>query len=119
MTRRIVIVDDDVLIATFLEEVCVSFGHDVCGVAHDCDSAVAIIETQKPDFVLMDVRLGGARDGIDISLQIYKSAPEIKTIFVTGSNEPETIKRIGQDHPHAVMIKPIIPSKLEEILAAA
>jgi CheY-like chemotaxis protein len=65
----------------------------------------------KPDYVLMDVRLDGGRDGIAAAMAIRE---RIKTrlIFCTGSSEPSTMKRINETYPFEILIKPIDPEAL-------
>lgn len=118
MNKRIVIVDDDFLIAEHLRRICVDAGATVCGMAHNASNAVEMIENEKPEFVLMDVRLGEARDGVDVSLEVNKTCPDMKIIFITGSSDPKTVQRINEDHPYKIMFKPIDPSALEGLLAA-
>ncbi|MDT0684154.1 response regulator [Roseicyclus sp. F158] len=114
----IVIVEDDFLIAEDLRGMCEEFGASVLGMAHAADEAFAVIEKAKPQYVLMDVRLGGKRDGVDIAQQVYDAMPETKLIFITGSNEPPTIERIKQDHPFRILIKPISPRELSEAITS-
>lgn len=115
--HRIVIVDDDVLISEYLQDLCVFHGSDVVGMAHDADSAEETILAVKPDFVLMDLRLGGPRDGVDVAEVVHRELPETKIVFITGSNEPKSMDRIASDHPHHVLVKPISPADLRKALA--
>ena len=115
--RRVVIVEDDFLVTEYLRHVCEAAGAPVVGSAMDADAALALIDALKPDFVLMDVRLPGARDGVDVALAVYERHPRVRVIFITGSNEPLTIRRINTDHPFRILIKPINPEDLSEALA--
>jgi CheY-like chemotaxis protein len=54
---HIAIVDDEVLIAEQLERQVVKFGHTSCGIATSYDEAIALMEKQAPDMVLLDIRL--------------------------------------------------------------
>ncbi|MCQ0987403.1 response regulator [Jiella marina] len=114
--KRIVIVDDDVLIASYLCDVCEDHNGTVVGMAHRAEDALDLILETRPEFVLMDVRLGGPRDGVDIATDVYRHTPDIKIVYVTGSSEPQTIRRINADHPHTILIKPIAPAQLVEAL---
>ncbi len=112
----VVIVEDDYLIAEDLRSMCEDFGTNVLAVRHDASETAEKIIALAPDYVLMDVRLGGDRDGVSVAQQVYASNTEIKLVFVTGSNEPQTIERIETDHPHRILIKPISPDQLREAL---
>lgn len=110
--KTAVIVEDDFLIAGYLKDLCEDFGIKVLGLASDAEAAWRTISDTKPMFVLMDVRLGGKRDGVDVAMSVAETLPETKTIFITGSNEPPTIQRINNDHPYRILIKPIVPGDL-------
>ncbi len=111
----ILIVEDDALIAQSLKLTVEDLGYVVCGVADTCALAVEIARRERPRVVLMDVRLRGQRDGVDAALSMHDdSAPLV--IFITGSNEPETRERIALDHASALLIKPILPGQLDDVL---
>ena len=66
----------------------------------------------------MDMRLRGAKDGVDAAQAIYESVGS-KIIFVTGSREQKTIDRISQDHPFAILFKPVSDGALETKVSEA
>jgi len=113
---RVVILEDDYLIAEDLRALSEEFGAEVLDVFYKAQGAAENILQLNPDFVLMDVRLGGKRDGVDVAQAIHDRTETIRVIFITGSNEPPTIKRINEDHPHRILIKPISPAQLQEAL---
>ena len=110
--RRVFIVEDDFLIAEYLRALCRENGQDVVGNAAEANTALTRIDELRPDFVLMDVRLKGERDGVDIALAIHERHPRTRVVFITGSSEPSTLERIDEDHPYRVLIKPIDPEEL-------
>ncbi|MFA7430799.1 MAG: response regulator [Rhodospirillaceae bacterium] len=113
--RTVLVVEDDALIALSLKMTVEDLGYSVCGIADTAAAAVAIARRERPDVVLMDVRLRGRGDGVDAALAMHEdSAPHI--IFITGSNEPETRARIEEDHASALLIKPILPAQLDAAL---
>ena len=114
---KVAIVEDDVLIAMYLSDVVEDTGGTVCGLAHDPDAAERLIRAERPDYVLMDVRLGHARDGVDVALSIYDDLPDTRVVYVTGSNEPGTIERIKGDHPWRIILKPADPTQIAEALS--
>lgn len=118
MGKRVVIVEDMFLISEYLSVLCRRFGMEIVGKARDGESAMEIILDTKPDFVLMDVRLAGDMDGVDVALAVRPHLPEAKVIFITGSNEPPTLAKINTDHPYRVFIKPVDPDALREAFAA-
>jgi DNA-binding NarL/FixJ family response regulator len=116
--RRILIVEDQFLISEYLKIWIDVFGHDVVGVATSAVQAVQLAVELKPDIVLMDLRLDGARDGVDAATAIFELI-STKIIYVTGSSEPSVISRINEDHPVRIIGKPINPAELQSALAAA
>src|SRR6516225_3986684 len=69
---RILVVEDDFLVATEIEIALSDAGFDVAGVAASADEAVELADSQKPALVVMDVRLGGERDGIHAAVEIFQ-----------------------------------------------
>lgn len=117
--KRVVIVDDDVLICEYLQDLCQFYGAEVVGMAHDADAAEDVIIDAEPEFVLMDLRLGGPRDGVDVAEAVQRRMPDTKFVYVTGSNEPKSLERIASDSPHHILIKPISPADLRKALDRA
>ena len=117
-TKTCVIVEDQYLTAEALELAVSSLGVDVLGHARDADEAEDKVLELRPDIVFMDVKLGRGRDGIDVSLAIAPKS-DARIIFVTGSKEPDTMRRIASDHPFRVLFKPFKLNELREAIDAA
>ena len=107
----VLVVDDEFLIAQGLCMQLETMGLEVCGTAVSADEAISEAQAHRPRLVLMDVRLFGEKDGVDAALAINETVGS-KMIFITGSNEPSTMARIQEDHPSAVLIKPISDRQL-------
>ena len=114
----VAIVDDEFLIATGLSMQIESLGMTVCGTAGTADEAVALVQARRPAVVLMDVRLGSDKDGVDAAVAIHETVGS-KVIFVTGSREPATMDRISLDHPAGVLFKPVSDWQLRQAINAA
>lgn len=115
---RVLIVDDQFFIVEYLRVWVETYGFEVCGTAKTAAEAISKALEQKPDCILMDVRLDGDRDGIDAALEICRSI-KTRVIYITGSSEASTIARINEDHPFAILIKPIDPDDLGKALMRA
>jgi DNA-binding NarL/FixJ family response regulator len=118
LTQKILVVDDEFLIAQGLCLQIEDMGLTVCGTAASADEAVALAQEFKPGVVLMDMRLHGDKDGVDAALEIHDTVGS-KVIFVTGSREPSTMARIQLDHPTAVLFKPISDGQLRAAIETA
>lgn len=108
---RILIVEDEMFVAMDTESVLIAEGHSVVGIVASADDAIAAARYEQPDLVLMDVRLVGARDGIDAAVEI-KARFGIPIIFVTAHNDPATAARASQASPLAIVTKPVMSDRL-------
>jgi two-component system, response regulator PdtaR len=114
----ILVVEDDWLVADHLRNAVVALRYRVCGIAGSADDAVRLARERAPDAVVMDVRLAGPRDGIDAAIEILADRP-VPVIYVTGSNDPQTLRRIEEQKPAGILIKPIQREHLQAALARA
>ncbi len=115
---HILIVDDEYFIAQLLTFYVEDIGRTVCGTAATADEAIALAQEHHPSIVLMDVRLKGVKDGVDAAIAIHDTVGS-QVIFITGSSEPSTVERIAQDHPLAVLTKPVTERQLRDAIALA
>lgn len=115
---RILIVEDESLAAMALEEILGMLGYSVCGVADNADDAVAAADDQRPDIVMMDIRLHGIRDGIEAASEI-RARFGIRSVFMSAFGDPETRRRAEDCHPFGFMKKPYFPNQLDRVLADA
>lgn len=118
LNRTVLIVDDEFLIAEGLRLQVEDMGLPVCATAATADDAIALAQRHQPMIVLMDMRLQGEKDGVDAALAIHDTVGA-KVIFVTGSREPSTMARIQEDHPSAVLFKPVSDRQLRAAIEAA
>ena len=102
---RILLVEDEFLIAMSIEGDLRDGGYDVVGTAHSADDAVAMARAERPDLIVMDIRLVGKRDGIDAAIEIYGTMG-IRSIFATAHGDPETMARALPAAPLGWVHKP-------------
>lgn len=114
--QKILIVDDDWMIADHLKVVLESLGYSVCGLAASAEDAVKLVREEQPAVILMDVRLSGPRDGIDAAIDIRRLTT-VPIVFVTGSSDKETLARIRASGRATVLFKPLRLNELKEVLA--
>lgn len=115
---HVLIVDDEFLIVMGLHMQVEDLGREVCATAATAQDAIEAAQKHRPSIVLMDVRLQGDMDGIDAARIIHDTVGS-KVIFITGSREPATVARIEQDHPSAVLFKPVSDRQLRAAIEAA
>ncbi len=102
---RIMIVEDDYLIASEIEGALDEAGLDVAGVASSGDEAMAMADSERVDLAVMDVRLGSGRDGIDAALELF-AAHGIRCVFATAHANPEVRRRAQPASPLGWVAKP-------------
>lgn len=102
---KIIIVEDEAIIGMELEDRLRKMGYDVAGIAVDAESALKKIESDRPDIVMMDIRIKGNMDGIDTSSEIRRRYG-IPVIFLTAHADENTIQRAKMTQPYGYLIKP-------------
>jgi PAS domain S-box-containing protein len=116
--RRILVVEDEALVAADLEARLEALGFNVCGIADTCDDAIADARAMQPDLVLMDINLIGPRDGIEAAVEIRRSCG-IPIIFITAYADDATLARIGPSDPFGYIVKPFAERDLRVAIEVA
>ena len=83
---RILIVEDDMIIAANLSLQLTKLGYEVIGIVSRGEDAISNANQNKPDIILMDVNLKGTIDGIDAAIAIHLQN-EIPIIYLTANND--------------------------------
>jgi DNA-binding NarL/FixJ family response regulator len=102
---RILVVEDDFLVAAQIEEALSDAGFDVAGVAASAEEAVELAQSQRPALVVMDVRLAGERDGIHAAVEIFRKLG-IRCIFATAYYDRHSLERAQPAMPLGWLQKP-------------
>ena len=103
--RRVLIVEDNWLVAIETEAALSDAGYEVVGIAVSAEEAVQLCETAGPSFVLMDIRLEGRRDGVEAAIEV-RARYGIPSIFFTAHGDPETRARAEPAKPLGWILKP-------------
>ena len=102
---RVLIVEDEALVAEDLKMAVTDLGYDVVGHADNAEEAVKKAVTLKPDVILMDIVLKGEKNGIDASHEI-KAQMNIPIIFLTAYTDIGLIDKAKSTEPYAYLVKP-------------
>lgn len=102
---RILIIEDEAIIAEDMRLMLEDLGYHVVGLALDYEEGIELLETSNPDIVLTDIALGGPRDGVDLA-RIIRSKYMVPFIFVTSHSDRTTIERAKQHLPNGYLVKP-------------
>jgi CheY-like chemotaxis protein len=113
---RILIVEDEAIIAWELCSLVEEFGYEVCGVSGRASEAVRLAEQAEPHLVLMDVCLARGDDGVTAAAQI-KARRQVPVVFCTAFADSHTVARIEAVGAAGLLRKPVFPPELESMLA--
>ena len=103
---RILIVEDERIVAADLQEVLNGLGYDAYGIASSGAEAMAIARAKRPDIALMDIRIDGQIDGIEVAARLRREF-NTAVIFVTALADDATVQRAKHTYPYAYLIKPV------------
>jgi AmiR/NasT family two-component response regulator len=103
---RLMLADDEIVIALQLRELLLSMGHEVVGEASSGEMAVQMALDLKPDLILMDIVMEGRLDGIDAVERIQKKDGNIPVIFLTAHADEALIERAKKVAPLGYVLKP-------------
>lgn len=105
MERKILVVEDEKIVALELRETLIKLGYTVVGTISNGPDAIRVAGEERPDLVLMDIHLHGAMDGIEAAEEIV-SRYDIPVIYLTAHSDHETITRAAQTVPYGYLVKP-------------
>lgn len=108
---KILIVEDEILIAEDLKDILLSFGANKIKMAHDKAGAIDTINEFKPDIVLLDIRMEKENDGLEIG-KYLQGKPNIIYIYITAHSDVAMVKKIIETQPAGYITKPIKKSDL-------
>jgi hypothetical protein len=119
LTRpRILVVEDEALVAADLEDRLERSGYEVCGRADTADDAVEAALATRPDLVLMDIHLIGPRDGVDAAGQL-RTRSDVPVVFLTAHADESTLSRAGTSEPFGYVLKPFDERELRATVEMA
>ena len=118
MTERIVIVEDDPIVSTDLENLVRGFGYDVVAVVPSGEEAIGIVEDQRPDLVMMDITLEGELDGVDTATIIGERF-RIPVVYLTAHSDKATLERAKLTKPYGYVLKPFQEIEIQIALQMA
>ena len=116
--HRILIVEDDFLVAGELEYALQNAGFEVAGTAGSASEAIELAKTQQPTLAIMDIRLAGTRDGVDTAIELFQNYG-IRSIFATAHQDPTTVGRATKAEPIGWLQKPYTMAALIKTIKAA
>ena len=117
-TARILIVEDDAILVTRLEQTLIQIGYQVSGLAATGAAAIEAALVQKPDAILMDIRLRGAMTGIQAAAEIHRQL-DIPIIYLTAYTDDDLLQQAKLTDAYAYLAKPVRDHELRASLEMA
>ncbi|MGJ8592462.1 MAG: LytR/AlgR family response regulator transcription factor [Aquaticitalea sp.] len=102
---KILIVEDEMVIAANISLQLSSLGYEVTGIIPRGEEALTSIKQNQPDIVLMDIQLKGTLDGIETA-QMMQKEQDIAIIYLTANADDSNFNRAKTTNPHAFISKP-------------
>ncbi len=112
--KRVFIAEDDLLSAEYLKQILQKAGYEISGVADNAEETIGECKNSEPDAILMDIMLKGRITGTEAALEISRTLPSCKIIFITAYAEKEMIEYAEMSKAYAYLMKPY---RQKEILA--
>lgn len=109
------IVEDDELSASKMEMQIDKLGHDLFGVADNSDDAIAMLNNEQPDLILMDINIEGDYDGIELTDMIHQQW-SIPVIFISSLQDDYTFRRLQRTNPVSFILKPFSEVQLKRTI---
>lgn len=112
---RILIIEDNAIQALTLEMIVQRFGFSEVKKAYSAKQAYEILESFKPELMLVDINLGGEETGIDVVKKVQKNLP-VRVFYITGNSDIHHKKMADETDYIDYLIKPIDPFRLKKVL---
>jgi CheY-like chemotaxis protein len=114
---RVMVIEDEAIIAMDITAIVDSMGHSVCGVARTRREAATLAAAQRPDLILADIQLADASSGIDAVHDILTQLGDVPVIFITAF--PERLLTGTRPEPAFLINKPYTEEQVRSAVSQA
>lgn len=104
MDKKILIVEDEFIVANDLRLMLKRAGYTVCGIADSVQEARDIIDREKPNLVLLDIQLKGKLTGIDLAKELKER--RIAFVFLSANSSQSILEAAKATQPYGFLVKP-------------
>lgn len=115
---RILIAEDEAIIAHDIKGIVERFGHTVVGIVDMVEDVLETVASVRPDIVLLDIRLRGKRDGIAAG-QVLHDTFHVPVVYLTAHADADTVRRAAITQPFGYLVKPFSEQALQSTLEVA
>lgn len=104
MKEKILIVEDEFIVANDLKIMLLKAGYEVTGIASSVVQARKLIAEKKPNWVLLDIMLKGDLTGIDLAWELKKM--NLPYLYISANTNQSTLEAVKATQPYGFMVKP-------------
>jgi two-component system sensor histidine kinase/response regulator len=115
---RMLIVEDERIVALDLRARLMRLGYAVAGVCASGQEALRVVEEERPDLMLVDIRIKGGMDGIATVAEIRRRH-QVPVIYLTAHSDSDTLARAKTTEPYGYILKPFDEHELRATLETA
>jgi CheY-like chemotaxis protein len=116
--RKILIVEDELIIANDLKFILSGLGYEISSVAATAEEAINAVEKNRPDLVLMDIVLKGEKDGIETA-EVIILRFDIPVVYLTAFSNQNVLDRAKKTRPYGFIAKPVDRETLHTTIEVA
>src|SRR5215468_7621489 len=116
--RRALIIEDEALIAEELRERLSRLGITVIAAVSSGEKGVEIATRERPDLVLMDIRLSGGKDGVQAAREIRQRI-DVPIVYLTAHSDRLTVERANETDHDGFILKPFLKGELQSTIEVA
>jgi DNA-binding LytR/AlgR family response regulator len=117
-TIKIGVVEDEMIIAASIVSTLKKLNYAVASSASNYQEAIEMIEKEQPQLLLLDINLGGRKDGIDVA-EYVRAHHQLPIIFLTANSDTATVQRAKTVKPNAYLLKPFTKDDLYSAIEIA
>ena len=115
---RALIVEDEILIAEELGERLSRLGITVIAAVSSGEEGIEIATRERPDLVLMDIRLSGKKDGVQAAKEIREQV-DVPIVYLTAHSDRLTVERANKTDHDGFILKPFLRRELQSTIEVA
>jgi CheY-like chemotaxis protein len=116
MKNKVLIVEDEIIVAMQLKRRLTASGYAVDELVTSGEEAIQAVRANPPDIIVMDRGLGGKMDGLEAAQQIRAFSP-VPILFMTGYNDTGLKAQIAALRPSVHLTKPVNSQEIQDTIA--
>jgi CheY-like chemotaxis protein len=117
-SRRILIVEDEMVVQLHLTRIVEELGHEVVGTAADREEAIELAAAERPELVLMDIHLASGSDGVETATQLVDKHG-CAVVFISAYADQATVERTEHVGAAGYLVKPFTQAQVRAAIATA